>query len=50
MVDISMAVVGDPKVILLDEPTSGVSVEEKFGIMDIVISALKQTGTSVFIC
>ena len=47
LLDISMAVVGDPKVILLDEPTSGVSVEEKFGIMDIVISALKQTGTSV---
>tara|TARA_B110000881_G_scaffold5201_1_gene3944 strand:- start:142 stop:741 length:600 start_codon:yes stop_codon:yes gene_type:complete len=47
LLDISMAVVGNPKVILLDEPTSGVSVEEKFGIMDIVISALKQTGTSV---
>ena len=42
-----MAVVGNPKVILLDEPTSGVSVEEKFGIMDIVIAALKQTETSV---
>ena len=47
LLDISMAVVGNPKVILLDEPKSGVSVEEKFGIMDIVISALKQTGTSV---
>lgn len=47
LLDIAMAVVGNPKVILLDEPTSGVSVEEKFGIMDIVIAALKQTGTSV---
>ena len=47
LLDIAMAVVGNPKVLLLDEPTSGVSVEEKFGIMDIVISALKQTGTTV---
>ena len=47
LLDIAMAVVGNPKVVLLDEPTSGVSVEEKFGIMDIVIAALKQTGTSV---
>jgi len=47
LLDIAMAVVGNPKVILLDEPTSGVSVEEKFGIMDIVIEALKQTETSV---
>jgi len=47
LLDIAMAVVGNPKVILLDEPTSGVSVEEKFGIMDIVIAALKQTETSV---
>ena len=47
LLDIAMAVVGNPKVILLDEPTSGVSVEEKFGIMDIVIAALKQSETSV---
>ncbi len=47
LLDIAMAVVGNPKVLLLDEPTSGVSVEEKFGIMDIVISALKQSGTTV---
>ncbi len=30
LLDIAMAVVGNPKAILLDEPTSGVSVEEKF--------------------
>ena len=47
LLDIAMAVVGEPKVLLLDEPTSGVSVEEKFGIMDIVISALKKSGTTV---
>ncbi len=30
-----------PRVLLLDEPTSGISVEEKFGLMDVVMSALK---------
>ncbi|MEM7428048.1 MAG: ABC transporter ATP-binding protein [Pseudomonadota bacterium] len=47
LLDIAMAVVSHPKVLLLDEPTSGVSVEEKFGIMDIVMAALKEKGTSV---
>ncbi|MGZ0189598.1 MAG: ABC transporter ATP-binding protein [Alphaproteobacteria bacterium] len=47
LLDIAMAVVSNPKVLLLDEPTSGVSVEEKFGIMDIVISALKEKGVTV---
>lgn len=47
LLDIAMAVVAKPKVLLLDEPTSGVSVEEKFGIMDIVMSALKEQGTAV---
>lgn len=47
LLDIAMAVVANPKVLLLDEPTSGVSVEEKFAIMDIVISALKEQGATV---
>ena len=47
LLDIAMAVVSNPKILLLDEPTSGVSVEEKFGIMDIVIQALKEQGATV---
>jgi len=47
LLDIAMAVVANPKVLLLDEPTSGVSVEEKFAIMDIVIAALKEKGVTV---
>jgi len=47
LLDIAMAVVAKPKVLLLDEPTSGVSVEEKFAIMDIVIAALKEQGATV---
>lgn len=47
LLDIAMAVVSNPKVLLLDEPTSGVSVEEKFAIMDIVIAAMKEKGATV---
>ena len=40
LLDIAMAMTGRPKLLLLDEPTSGVSVEEKFPLMDTVMSAL----------
>ncbi len=41
LLDIAMAVAGAPRLLLLDEPTSGISIEEKFGVMDVVMSALK---------
>jgi len=47
LLDIAMAVAGRPKVLLLDEPTSGVSAEEKFRLMDMVMSALKSEGVTV---
>ena len=40
LLDIAMALTGAPKLLLLDEPTSGVSAEEKFPMMDIVMTAL----------
>ncbi len=40
LLDIALAMSGRPKLLLLDEPTSGVSVEEKFPLMDTVMSAL----------
>jgi branched-chain amino acid transport system ATP-binding protein len=40
LVDIAMAVTRRPKLLLLDEPTSGVAVEEKFPLMDVVMDAL----------
>jgi branched-chain amino acid transport system ATP-binding protein len=48
--DIAMAVAGRPRVLLLDEPTSGVSAEEKFRLMDMVMSALAvQRVTVLFV-
>jgi branched-chain amino acid transport system ATP-binding protein len=41
LLDIGMAVVGWPRLLLLDEPTSGISIEEKFDLMQVVMSALK---------
>ncbi len=50
LLDIAMAVASEPSTILLDEPTSGVSAEDKFQIMDQVIGALKEDGiTTLFI-
>lgn len=40
LADIAMAVTGQPKLLLLDEPTSGVAAEEKFPLMDVIMTAL----------
>lgn len=45
--DIAMASVGEPELMLLDEPTSGVSVDEKLGMMDRVIGPLRDTGATI---
>lgn len=47
LLDIAMAMAGSPEILLLDEPTSGVSAEEKFGIMDMVMAALSASRTTV---
>jgi branched-chain amino acid transport system ATP-binding protein len=47
LLDIAMAVAGRPKLLLLDEPTSGVSADEKFRLMDMVMDALKAQGVTV---
>jgi branched-chain amino acid transport system ATP-binding protein len=40
LLDIAMALTVQPKLLLLDEPTSGVSAEEKFPMMDTIMGAL----------
>ncbi|PVA10966.1 ABC transporter ATP-binding protein [Pelagivirga sediminicola] len=48
--DIAMAAVNDPALILLDEPTSGVSADEKMEMMDSVIQPLlSDDATLMFI-
>jgi branched-chain amino acid transport system ATP-binding protein len=47
LVDIAMALVRRPKLLLLDEPTSGVSAEAKFATMDRVIQAVSSDASTI---
>jgi branched-chain amino acid transport system ATP-binding protein len=47
LLDIAMSLTRRPKLLLLDEPTSGVSVDEKFPVMETVMSAISGEGTTV---
>ncbi len=42
LLDIAMALTGQPQLLLLDEPTSGVSADEKFPMMATIMAALGQ--------
>jgi branched-chain amino acid transport system ATP-binding protein len=44
VLDVASAFALDPRIILLDEPTSGVSTAEKHGIMRTLIAAAKRAG------
>ena len=47
LLDISMAMAVKPKILLLDEPTSGVSADEKFVLMDMVMDAVRAQKVTV---
>ena len=47
LLDIALAMVAKPQVLLLDEPTSGVSAEEKFAIMDMMMGAVRPEGITM---
>lgn len=47
LLDIAMAMAGDPVLVLLDEPTSGVSAEEKFPLVERIVPALEAQGATV---
>jgi branched-chain amino acid transport system ATP-binding protein len=50
LADIALALALKPKLLLLDEPTSGVSAAEKFVLMDTLTAVLReQTITTVFV-
>lgn len=47
LLDIAIATCADPEIILLDEPTSGVSHEEKHQVMETLWSSFDRLGTTV---
>ena len=50
LLDVALSFALDPTLLLLDEPTSGVSVDDKFGLMDTLMAVVKTGGiTTVFI-
>ena len=50
LLDVALSFALDPSLLLLDEPTSGVSVDDKFGVMDTLMGVVKTGGmTTVFI-
>jgi branched-chain amino acid transport system ATP-binding protein len=50
LLDIAMALVMRPRLLILDEPTSGVSSEEKHGLMATIMSALDdQQVSAIFV-
>ncbi|OAF06686.1 ABC transporter ATP-binding protein [Bradyrhizobium centrolobii] len=50
LLDIAVALALKPRLLLLDEPTSGVSALERFPLMEALMSALRQRGiTALFV-
>ena len=50
LLDIVMALVLQPKLLIMDEPTSGVAADEKHGLMATIMHALDKRGvTSIFV-
>jgi branched-chain amino acid transport system ATP-binding protein len=50
LLDVALSFVLKPKLLLMDEPTSGVSGKEKFAVMDALLNTLKDAGvTAVFV-
>ena len=47
LLDIAMALTRRPRLLLLDEPTSGVSVDEKFPMMETIMAAVEGDDTTV---
>jgi branched-chain amino acid transport system ATP-binding protein len=50
LLDVAMALVLRPKLMIMDEPTSGVSTDEKHGLMAVLMRALDERQvTSIFV-
>ena len=50
LLDVAMALMGKPRLLIMDEPTSGVSTDEKHGLMKVLMRALDERSvTSIFV-
>lgn len=50
LLDISLSFALKPKLLLMDEPTSGVSIKDKFQVMDTLIKVVEETRlTTIFV-
>jgi branched-chain amino acid transport system ATP-binding protein len=49
LLDVAMAMVHKPRVVLLDEPTSSVSSREKFAVMDRVVEILRERRVAALV-
>jgi len=50
LLDIALSFALKPKLLLMDEPTSGVSIEDKFEVMDTLVKVLRESNiTTIFV-
>ena len=50
LLDVAMALMGKPQLLIMDEPTSGVSTDEKHALMQVLMRALDERKvTSIFV-
>ncbi|GGC05391.1 ABC transporter ATP-binding protein [Marinobacterium zhoushanense] len=46
LLDIAMAMLSSPRLMLLDEPTSGVAIEDKFALMETVMNRVRKSNAA----
>ncbi len=50
LLDVALSFALKPQLLLMDEPTSGVSIEDKFQVMDTLVKVLQQSEiTTIFV-
>jgi branched-chain amino acid transport system ATP-binding protein len=50
LLDVALSFALQPQVLLMDEPTSGVSIDDKFQVMDTLVGVLQQSHmTAIFV-
>lgn len=50
LLDVALSYILQPRLLLMDEPTSGVSAKDKFAVMDTLVPVLRERGvTTIFV-